>query len=141
MVGMGHLQPAVIGLDLARDQAAAPDRQQAAEIGRVGVEIDELERAGGVFDQNLVWRAHAAAAATPGPMLGHGHFEGGDLADARFGDAGRRGAVDHPLRQVPEQIDHARMGGGVARGHELVQQALDLGPDAAKASRRRKQRG
>ena len=44
MIGVGHLQPAVIGLELARDELATPRRQQPLQIGRVGVEIDELDR-------------------------------------------------------------------------------------------------
>jgi hypothetical protein len=70
-------------------------------------------------------------------MLGHGHFERDDLADAGIGDAGRHLAVDDGLRQVPEEIDHARMGRAMAGSHELVQQAFDPWPNAAEASGRR----
>ena len=55
MVGMRHLQPAVIRLELAGDQPPASLRQQALEIGRVGIEIDELERGPGlILDQHAI---------------------------------------------------------------------------------------
>ena len=58
-----------------------------------------------------------------------------------IGDARRDLPVDQPLRQMPEQVDHPRMRVGVARRHELVQQALDARAHAFKASGRREQGG
>ena len=86
MVGVGHLQPAVIGFELARDEALGAHRQQALEIGRIGIEIDELE--GGarcILDQDLVGRARAAPSAAR-PVLAHRHLERGKLADLRVGN-------------------------------------------------------
>ena len=54
VVWVRHLQPAVIGFELAGDEPPASLRQQALEIGRIGVEIDELERARVVLHQNAV---------------------------------------------------------------------------------------
>ena len=67
MVGMRHLQPAVIGFELAGDQPPASFRQQPLEIGRVGLEIDELERGARlVLDQHAIGtRAAAAPPARP----------------------------------------------------------------------------
>ena len=62
MVGMRHLQPAVIGLELAGDQPPASLRQQPLEIGWVGVEIDELERGPRlILDQHAIGTGAAAA--------------------------------------------------------------------------------
>ena len=43
MVGVGHLQPAVIRFELAGDEAPGAHREKPLEIGRIGIEIDELE--------------------------------------------------------------------------------------------------
>jgi hypothetical protein len=69
-------------------------------------------------------------------MLGHGHFQRGKLADACIRNPRRQLAVDHALRQVPEEIDDAGMRRLVARRHELVQKPLDARADAFEAARR-----
>ena len=67
MIGMGHLQPAVIGFELARDEAAASHGQQPLEIGGIGIEIDELERGAGiVLDQHAIGRARSPRSPPPG---------------------------------------------------------------------------
>ena len=143
MIGMRHLQPAVVGLELAGDQPPASLRQQALEIGGVGIEIDELERGPGlILDQHAVG-TEAAAAPSPAaarPMLGHRDFERGKLADLSVGYAWRDGAVDHRDRQMPQEVDHARMPALVARRQQLVQQPLDLGPHALQGAHRGEQR-
>ena len=86
MVGVRHLQPAVIGFEPARDEALGAHRQKALEIGGIGIEIDELE--GGtrdILDQDLVGRARAAPSAA-WPVLAHCHLERGKLADLRLGN-------------------------------------------------------
>ena len=86
MVGVRHLQPAVVGLELARDEALGAHRQKALQIGGIGIEIDELE--GGtreILDQDLVGRAGAAPSAA-WPVLAHRHRERGKLADPRLGN-------------------------------------------------------
>ncbi len=69
-------------------------------------------------------------------MLGHRDFERGEIAGPGFGDARRDGAVDQAHRQMPDEIDDPRMRPLMGRRDELVQQALDLGPDALKGARR-----
>ena len=65
MVGVRHLQPAVIGLEPARDEALGALRQQALEIGGIGIEIDELEGAPEcILDQDAC-RARAAPRRPP----------------------------------------------------------------------------
>ena len=131
VIGMRHLQPAIVGLELARDEALAADRQQPLEIGRVGLEIDQLERgAVVVFHQHAIGRARTAAPAAAWPMLGHGHFERGKLADSGIGNARCQRTVDDPDREVPQQIDDARMRPLMARRGQFVQQPLDLGAHA-----------
>ena len=74
-------------------------------------------------------------------MLGHGHFQRGKLADAGVRNPRRQLPVDHALRQMPEEIDDAGMGGLVARRHELVEQPLDARADAFEAARRSEEGG
>ncbi len=91
VIGMGHLQPAVVGFELARDQPLAAYRQQPLEIDGIGIEIDQLERgAAVVLDQHAIGRARSTPAAAAAPMLGDRDFEGGELADFGVGDTGRR---------------------------------------------------
>ena len=88
MIRMRHLQPTIIGFELPRDQPPASFRQQALEIGRIGIEIDELERARCILHQHTIG-ATGVTARTALPMLGHGHFQRGKLADPGIGDPRR----------------------------------------------------
>jgi hypothetical protein len=63
-------------------------------------------------------------------MLRHGDLKRGNVADSRVDDARGDGAVDQADRQVPKEIDDARMCRWLARSEELVEQPLDLGPHA-----------
>ena len=74
-------------------------------------------------------------------MLGHGHFQGGKLADAGIRDPRRQLPVDHALRQMPEEIDDARMGGLVARRDKLGEEPLDARAHAFEAARRSEEGG
>ncbi len=142
VIGMRHLQPAIVGLELARDQALAADRQQPLEIRRVGLEIDQLERGAVlVFHQHAIGRARTAAPAAAWPMLGHRDVERGELADLGVGDARRQRTVDDPGGEVPHQIDDARMRPLMARRGQFVQQPLDLGPHALERADGGKQGG
>ena len=58
---MRHLQPAIIGFELAGDQSPAALRQEALQIGGIGLEIDELERARGILHQHAIGRSRAPA--------------------------------------------------------------------------------
>ncbi len=131
VIGMGHLQPAIVGFDLPRDQTFAAFGQEALEIGWVGVEIDQLERAAiRILDQNAIGRPRPLPPSPAAAVLGHGDFERGQLADLGVGDAGDQGTVDDSDRQMPQQIDDPRMRPLMARRDQRVQQPLDLGPDA-----------
>ena len=140
VIGVRHLQPAVIGFELARDDAPAAHGQEPLQIGAVGVEIDELERARSVLNQHAIGRPRTAPRAA-GPVLGDGDFERGEVANASVGDFGCQLAVDDAHRQVPEEIDDSGMGHLVTWGNELVQQAFEFGPDACEAAGRGEEGG
>ncbi len=129
MIGMRHLQVAVIGFELAGDEPLAADGQEPLEIGRIGLEVDKLERAGIVLDQNLVRRPPAAPSAA-GPMLGHPDLERGQLSGARVGDSRNERPVDDPHRQMPQKIDGPGMGPLMTRRHQFIQQTLDARANA-----------
>jgi len=74
-------------------------------------------------------------------VLGHRHLERSELADAGIRDPRSDMAIDDALRQMPEEVDHARMGRAVTGRHELVEQGFDPGPDATQAPGRGEQRG
>ena len=141
MIGMRHLQPAVVGFELAGDEAAASRGQEALEISGIGVEIDELERAARiVLDQHAIGRARSPLAPAARPVLGDRDFEGGKLADLGLGDARHDRPVDDAHGKMPNEIDDARMRPLVPRRHELVQEPLDLGPHALQRAHRGEER-
>ena len=72
-------------------------------------------------------------------MFRNRYFQRCELADPALGDAWRDLPVDDALRQVPDEVEHAGMRGGVARRDQLVQQSFDTRPDAFQASGRREQ--
>ena len=74
-------------------------------------------------------------------MLRHNDFNRCELADPGVGDARRDWAVDDPDRQMPQEIDDARMCHLVTRGEELVQDPLDLGTHPLQGADRGEQRG
>ena len=129
MVGVRHLQPAVIRFELAGDQPAASFGQQPLEISRVGVEIDELERGA-----RLVLDQHAIGPERPPrrchrrrPMLGHGDFERGELADLGVGDAGASGRSITETGRCHTEVDDPRM----RRPHGAARPACSADPRLA----------
>ena len=142
MIGVGHLQPPVIGFELAGDKAFASLRQEPLEIGRVGVEIDELERETRlVLDQHAIGRARSPLTAAARPVLHDRDFECGELADPGLGNTRRHGAVDDADGKLPKKIDDAGMRPLGARRNELVQHPLDLGSHPRQGAHRREERG
>jgi hypothetical protein len=133
------LQPTVIGIELARDETLAALRQKPPEIGGVGVEIDELERARFVLDKNLVRRPRAPASASLA-VFNHRDLERSELADTRIDDPGCKLPVDDRDREMKQKVDHARMRLGMPRGDQLVEQPFDTRADALQGANRGEQR-
>jgi hypothetical protein len=140
MIGVGHLQPAVIGLDLAGDQALFSDGEKALQVSGIGLEIDELERAGRVLHQYLVRRPSAPPPAAR-PMLGDSHFEGRERADLSFRDRRHDRPIDEAHRQVPQKVDGPRMGPGKPWSHQFIEQPLDSRADAFQGADRGEEGG
>jgi hypothetical protein len=74
-------------------------------------------------------------------MLRHNDFNRCELADPGVGDARGDGAVDNAGRQMPQEIDDARVRPLMTRGDEIVQDPLDLGTHPLQGADRGEQRG
>jgi antitoxin CptB len=98
-----HRQPAAVELQLARDE---PPRAEGQLVGAraAAAEQQDVELARAVLD-----RDHPGCRIAPGLAPSpHGHFECCHLARHGGVESRPRRAVDHPLGQVPEQVDRPR---------------------------------
>ena len=108
VVGMRHLQLVAVALDAPRHVALLADGKLPLDELALGVEEHEVELSRLVLDPHLVGRAVVAARRRV--VLEDAHLERGDRARHGLGD-GRLGApVDDAVGQVPQQIEHARLG-------------------------------
>src|SRR5580658_1793346 len=104
VIGMAHLEHAVVGVELAADRAGRADRQGPLQPIAAGPEEGQDDEPG------LVRAAHAIGQAR-GPrrlMLIDRDGEGDHLPGLGFGQLGREPAIDDPGRHMPDEIDDER---------------------------------
>jgi hypothetical protein len=132
-----HLQLIAVALDAPRDVAHFADGQLAFDVGPLGVEEDEIEPPGLVLGRDLV--GGLAIAFRWSPVPDDAHSERGD--GSRHGRRHRwfRAPVDDAGRQVPKEIEHARLAYARRQSHGLLQEAGQPRPDPLERLRRGEQ--
>ena len=117
---MRHLQRLAVALDAARHVALLAHGELPLDELALGVEEHEIEAAAVVLGLHLVGGSSVAAGGRL--VFQHAYFERGDAARRSLGDGGLGAAVDHAVRQMPQEIEHARLGDARRQREALLQE-------------------
>ena len=132
-IGMRHLQAIVEALDAARNDALAAHRKRFVQPIGMSVEEHQLDRRGVVGAAHFV----RLALITRGDVVHHIDRHGGDAARLGPDQLGAVGAVDHPGRQVEDEVLQPRPGN---LGDQFLQPRTDARQRAGLGEQRKQNR-
>jgi len=102
VIRVGHLPPPVEHFDFPADEPGLADRQHTFQVVVLGMEENEGNAPGGVTAGDAIGRPRPGRRRCMGEHL---NGQGADPAGRRISHFGRKAAVHHAGRQMPQQID------------------------------------
>jgi hypothetical protein len=128
---MHHLQCLAEPFDAARYETRLALWQRPLDETPLHMEEHEIEPPRIVFANDLVGGLRVAARARP--MLHYAHLQRGDRSSLRAFDGRFGPPVDDARRQMPQQIEHARLGDARRHHQRFLQKHHHARPDAGQA--------
>ena len=138
VVRMDHLGSAVEPLHRAGHPPRLADGQLLLQIDAAPTEEDEAELARLVMDHDAI--RHVATSRRGRDVPVHAHLDRRDPPFRCVRDLRPCGAVNAAVRQVQQEIDHARGHARVGSSQQSIEHARELRPDARQRFERREDR-